>query len=177
MLTRLHQQFFGAGIVGETLLGKGADLQVDRPSVIALELTHRVEALERDARIDFDVGAHAAGAVDDGLLQRVPGAGVDVRFGECALGGCDRSDRFLERAALAATAVVDARFIEMDVTLDEARDHQAAIEFFGRCIGDNVLGNVDDAAAGDGDVDERLLGFGPPRLPQYEIDGHPAPGL
>ena len=57
------------------------------------------------------------------------------------------------------------------------RDHQAAIEFFGRCIGDNVLGNVDDAAAGDGDVDQRLLGFGPPRLAQYEIDGHPAPGL
>jgi hypothetical protein len=33
------------------------------------------------------------------------------------------------------------------VTLDEPRDHQAAIEFFGRCIGDNVLGNVDDVAA------------------------------
>jgi hypothetical protein len=65
----------------------------------------------------------------------------------------------------------------VDVTLDEPRDHQAAIEFFGRRIGDNVLGNVDDVAAGNGDVDEPLLGFGPPRLPQYEIDGHPGPGF
>src|SRR5215831_17863078 len=58
LLAGLHQQFLGAGIVGEALLWKGANLQIDPPLVIALEPAHGVEALEPDARIDFDVGAH-----------------------------------------------------------------------------------------------------------------------
>src|ERR671930_1382898 len=46
LLAGLDQQFLGAGIVGEALLGKGADLQINRPRVIALELAHGMKTLE-----------------------------------------------------------------------------------------------------------------------------------
>src|SRR6516164_10976248 len=78
--------------------GKGANLQIDRPLVIALEPAHGVEALEPDARIDFDVGAHAGRALDDGFLQGALRAGVNVRLGEGTLSRCNRCDRLLERA-------------------------------------------------------------------------------
>ena len=54
---------------------------------------------------------------------------------------------------------------------------QPAVEFLGRYIGDNVLGDFDNSTIGNGDVDKRLPGFGPPRLPQYEVDRHPGPGF
>jgi hypothetical protein len=81
-------------------------------------------------------------------------------------------DESPKRAALAAAAIEDARFVEVDMAFDETRDHQAAIELLGRRVGGDALANVDDAAIGNGDVDKRLFGFGPPRLPQYEIDRH-----
>ena len=71
LLAGLHQQLLGAGIVGEALLRERADLQVDCPRIIAFEPAHRVETVEPHARVDFDVGAHAGRAMDDGLLQRV----------------------------------------------------------------------------------------------------------
>ena len=45
LLAGSHQQFLGAGIVGEAFLWKGANLQINRPLVIALEPAHGVEAL------------------------------------------------------------------------------------------------------------------------------------
>src|SRR5262249_60724677 len=89
LFTGLHQQFLGARIVGEALLRKGANLQIDRPLVIALEPAYGVEALEPDARIDFDMGAHAGRALDDGFLQGALRAGVNVRLGEGTLGRCN----------------------------------------------------------------------------------------
>src|SRR5262249_57685823 len=65
----------------------------------------------------------------------------------------------------------NAGFVEVDVAVDEARDHQAAIEaLFGRVSGD-ALSDLDDSAACDGDVDGRLF-VGPPALTQQEIEGH-----
>jgi hypothetical protein len=42
-------------------------------------------------------------------------------------------------------------------------------------VGDNMFGELDDAPARDGDVDERVLIVGPPRLPQYKIERHVGP--
>ncbi|HEY6702982.1 MAG TPA: hypothetical protein VI010_02705 [Xanthobacteraceae bacterium] len=162
-------------MVGQALLGKGADLQIDRPRVIALELAHCMEALEPDARIDFDVGSHAARAVDDRFLQRVPSAVINVGFAEGALGRGNRCDRFLERAVLAVASLENAGFVEVDVALDEPCGHQPAIELLGWRVGDNMFGDLDDAPARDGDVDERVLIVGPPRLPQYKIERHVGP--
>jgi len=41
------------------------------------------------------------------------------------------------------------------VALDEAGDHQPAIELLGRRVGDNMLGDLADAPARDRDVDGR----------------------
>src|SRR5215831_3558152 len=171
LLAGLHQQFLGAGIVGEAFLWKGANLQIDRPLVIALEPAYGVEALEPDARIDFDMGAHAGRALDDGFLQGALRAGVNVRLGEGTLGRCYRRDRLLERALLAAASVENVGFVEVDVAFDEARDHQAAIEALFRRVSGDAVGDLDNAAARDGDVDGRLL-VGPPALTQEEIEGH-----
>src|SRR5262249_44813360 len=70
-----HQQLLGAGIVDETLLREGANLQIERPGVLALERGDGAKPLEADARVDLDVGAHVHGAVENGPLQRLAGAG------------------------------------------------------------------------------------------------------
>ena len=44
----------------------------------------------------------------------------------------------------------------MDVRLDEARDHQAAVELFLRRVGRDVRLDRGDAAAADPDVDQRV---------------------
>src|SRR5262249_55440544 len=125
--------------------------------------------------IDFDMGARAGCALDDGFLQGALRTGVNVRFGERTLGRRNRCDRLIERALLAVASVENAGFVEVDVAVDEARDHQAAIEaLFGR-VGDDAVGDLDDAAARDGDVDGRLL-VGPPTLAPEAIEGPGARG-
>ena len=78
LLARSRQQLLGAGIVGEAFLREDADLQIERPGVVALQAAQHVETLEPDARIDLDVGAHELRAGEDRLLQGAAGAGVDV---------------------------------------------------------------------------------------------------
>jgi hypothetical protein len=105
----------------------------------------------------------------------VPSAVINVGFAEGALGGGNRCDRFLKRAVFAVASLENAGFIEVDVALDEPGDHQPAIELLGRGVGDNVLGDLDDAAARDGDVDDGFLVLRSPRLPQYKIECHLGP--
>ena len=62
----------------------------------------------------------------------------------------------------------------MNMTLDEACDHEAAIEVLGRRLSGDSLRDLDDAAVEDGDVDKRLLVLGPSALTQEEIEGHGA---
>jgi hypothetical protein len=113
--------------------------------------------------------------VDDRFLQRVPSAVINVGFAEGALGGGNRCDRFLERAVLAVASLENAGFVEVDVALDESGDHQPAIELLGRRVGDNMLGDLDDAPARDGDIDNGFLVLRSPRLLQYKIERHVGP--
>jgi hypothetical protein len=62
----------------------------------------------------------------------------------------------------------------MNVALDEACDHEAAVDVLGWRFGDDSLRDLDDATAGDGDVDKRLIVLGPSALTQEEIEGHGA---
>ena len=146
LLAGLDQQFLGAGIVGQALLREHADLEVERPGVIALEGAYGVEAVEADARVDLDMGAHARRALDDGFLQGALRARVDVGLGEGALGRGHRFDRFLERPALAIAAVENAGLVEMDVGLDEARRSPAGRRAVPPRVGVDAGGDVDDAA-------------------------------
>ena len=54
----------------------------------------------------------------------------------------------------------------VDVTLDETRDHQPAVELFRRRVGDDAVGDFDDAAVRDGDVDRGVIAPCPPPLTQ-----------
>src|SRR5262245_23710541 len=85
LLASRDQKLVGAGIVGQALLRKDADLQVDGPGIIALERAHGVKAVEADAGIDLHMGAHSRRAMYDRLLQRPLRARMDVGLRERAL--------------------------------------------------------------------------------------------
>src|SRR5262249_13344183 len=87
LLARGDQKLLGARIVDQAFLRKHANLEIDRPRIIALEPRDRVEAAEPDARIDLDMRAHARRALHDRLLERAAPARIDVLLGEIALGG------------------------------------------------------------------------------------------
>src|SRR5579883_3048742 len=82
----LDQQLLRTGIVEETLLRKGANLDVDRPCIISGELQDGVETTETDARIDLDVSPHQHRAIENAFFQRALCSCVDILFGEGALG-------------------------------------------------------------------------------------------
>ena len=121
----LDQQFLGAGIIGEPLLRKDAEFDIDRPGVIARKLLDRLEPDHADARIEFDMGAHMHGALRDAALQRPLAARVNVLDREIALGRGGLPDGFGDGALLDHATVHDAGLVEMDMRLDQAGDHQA----------------------------------------------------
>ena len=153
LLAGLDQQLLGAGIVGQAFLREHADLQVERPCVVALERPQSVKPVEADPRIRLDMGAHARRALDDGFLKGALRARVNVGLGEGPLGCGHRFDRFLERPALAIAAFENAGLVEVDMGLDEPGDHQPAVELLFRRVGSDMGSDVDDAAVGDADVD------------------------
>ncbi len=134
LLAGRDQQFLGAGIVGQSLLREDADLEVERPGVVALEAAQHVKTLEADARVDLDVGAHELRAREDRLLQRAPRARLDVGFGEGGFGARGLGDRFLQRAFDDAAAVEDAGLVEVDVGFDEARQDGMAADVLDRRV-------------------------------------------
>ena len=94
---------------------------------------HAFEAAQADLGIDLDMGAHARGAVADALLDRAGGALGDVLDREGVLDGRDALHGEMRDAlGLGVAAAEDARLVEMDVGLDEARADQpaAALDLF-----------------------------------------------
>src|SRR5690606_38841755 len=98
---------------------------VDRPGIVPLELTDRLEASQAGARIDIDMGAHPRRSLDDRLLERASAAGVDVLDREASLQVGDLPDRLFKRVGV--TAPLDqAGLVEMNMGLDETGRHQTA---------------------------------------------------
>ena len=63
----------------------------------------------------------------------------------------------------------------MDVGLDEARDHQPAVEHVRPAASAAMLGgDLGDAAVRNADVEQRGASLGEPRLAQDEIERHAA---
>ena len=124
---RGDQQFLGAGIVGQAFLRKGADREIERPGIIALQRLDRLKAAQADARVDLDMGAHARGAVHDRALDHAGAAGIDVLDGEIALHRGDRADGIADAAMVVAAAAEQAGLVEMDMGVDETRQHQPAV--------------------------------------------------
>ena len=149
---RLDHQLVGAGIVEQALLREDADLEVDRPLVLLDQRPHAFQPAQADAGIDLELRAHVRRAVEDRPLQRDLGAGVDVLGREQLLLPGHLADRLLQVAALGLAASQDARLVEVDVGLDEARRHQATAEVEGLTVGGELRLNDGDAALVDADV-------------------------
>ena len=120
----LDHQLVGPRIVGQAFLRKHADLDVDRPFVVGDQRLHAFEAAHADAGIDLDLRAHAGGAVHDALLEGALGARAHVLDRHVFLERRDALDRAERAALLRRAAVDDARLVEMDVGLDQARDRR-----------------------------------------------------
>ena len=94
------QQLLGAGIVEQALLREHADLEVDRPGVVARRAGARPRSPRRPMRgIDLDMGAHVRGAVRGSpspacvARARTMSSSVKAR-----LAARDLGDRLLQRA-------------------------------------------------------------------------------
>src|ERR1044072_3674574 len=166
---RRDEQLFGAGIVEQALLREDADLQIDRPRIVALEATDGLETRQPDARVDLDMRAHARRALYDRLFERAAPARVNIALGEAALGGGDLRDRLLQRAVFRLAAVENAGLVEMDVGFDEARDDEAAAGVFARRVGGHLLYDLSDPAARDADI-ERAVAAHDARIAEDEIE-------
>src|SRR5690606_5386950 len=118
LVQRLDEQRISARVVQQALLRKHADLDVDRPRVVPLELPDRLEASQPGARIDIDMGAHPRRSLDDRLLEGASAASVDVLDREAPLQVGNLPDRLFERVGV--TAPLDqVGLVEMNMGLDE----------------------------------------------------------
>src|SRR5262249_35163268 len=114
--------------------------------------------------------AHPRGAVRDRTLDHAPAARVNILDGEVALHRGNGADRLADAAMTMAAAAEQAGLVEMDVGVDEARQHHAAGGVDLCRLADKVRRNRGDLAAGDADVDRLRCG---PRagVTEDEIEG------
>ena len=168
---RRDNELVGARIVEETLLREHADLEIDRPGILLHQRQHAFEPAQPDAGIDFKMRAHVGRALQDRLLERAHGAGMNVLRGERRLGLGRLRDRLFEVAALGPAAVEDARFVEMDVGLDETGRHQATAQIDGLAFSGEARFDGGDVPAGDADIGQFVLGADAPRVPENEVHG------
>src|SRR5262249_8764116 len=110
-----------------------------------------------DAGIDLDLRAHAGGAVDDAALQRLLRPPPDVLDRHVLLERRDALHRAQPGPLLRRAAVDDARLVEMDMALDQARAGKAPARVVALRVGVQPALDGDDAALVDADV-ERAVG-------------------
>src|SRR6201991_2759606 len=107
------------------------------------------------------MGAHPRRALHDRLLQRAPRPRVNVILGEGEFCGGDGFDRFLERAGLAGAALRNARLVEMDMSFDKTRNHEASVQhelaYAVRCSRFKLWADGGDAAVAHADIDRLVL--------------------
>ena len=169
-LEALDQQLVGSGIVDQAFLRKHADLDIDRPLVVGDQRLHALEAAHADAGIDLDLRAHAGGAVLDAVLERVRGARAHILNRHALLQRRDALDRAELAALLRRAAVDDARLVEMDVRLDQARADEVPPGVIDLRLGGQAALDRGDAALRDADIHGSVRGtIGEPRVADDEV--------
>ena len=113
------QQFLDAGVIGQPVLRKDADLDVDRPSVIADQRLDAVKAAHADRRVDLDLGAHAGRAVDDAVFEGLRRPPSGVFDGQILFDLGNPLHRVDAAAGFGRQAVDQPRLVEVDVGLDQ----------------------------------------------------------
>ena len=173
-LQAFDDQFIGARQVEQAVLGKDADVDIDGPFVFVDQRQDALEGSQANDRVDLQMGAHMGRALQDGLFQRADRTltnllGLEVPF---RLG--DLGHRFFQGTFLGLAAVQQARFVEMDVRLDEARRDEPARDVQLRSVGRQTAFDGDKLAVLDGYIDRRaVLVAGDPCVAQYEIHNIP----
>ena len=153
------EQLLGAGVVGQPLLRKDADFEVDRPAVFRDQRQDPVEAAQAHPGVELDMRAHARRAEEDAFFERAPGALVHVLDREALLDRGDARHGLCIAPALGRAAVDDARLVEMDVGLDKAgaEEPPGRVVILGR--GRKAAFDGGDAPLLDADVDGAALGI------------------
>src|ERR1700730_14062197 len=158
-LQSFDHQLVGAGIVGQPLLRKDAEFDVDRPFVLVDARLYSLEAAQSDPRIDFDMGAHSGRAVRNAFLERSAGPGADVLDREVSLHRGHPLDDMGLSLGFRFAAVDDAGFVEVDVGLDKPAAHQPAARVIASSFGGEPRLNRDDTPVLDADIDKAIRGM------------------
>src|SRR6201984_3198494 len=98
------------------------------------------------------MGAQRQGSVADTALQCLPSPRINIPDREAALGRSGLANGFGDGAFLDAATIEDAGLVEMDMRLDQARDHQASAGLQLRALGRKIRSDGSDGLALDGDV-------------------------
>ena len=110
---------FGLGHVGHSLLRENAQFQVDRPAHVLAQLQEGLKAAHSDIGVHLHVGAHVGGPVEHAGLQGGAGAGVNVLHRKVGLDGGNPPHVVAAPVWRGCAAVQDARFVQVNVGLDE----------------------------------------------------------
>ena len=89
----------------------------------------------------------------DGALEHFGAARIDILDGEIALHLGDGADRLADAAMVMPAAAEQAGLVEMDVGVDEARQHQPAGDIDLGRLADKLWRDRGDPAAGYADID------------------------
>ncbi len=93
-----EKQFLGPWVIEQPLLRENANFDIDSPFIIGNELPYAFKAPEFDGGIDLEVRSHMRRAVQDALLQRPLGPGVNVLRRESSLQTGDLGNGLIETA-------------------------------------------------------------------------------
>ena len=163
------QQFIRAGKADQPFLREHADLDLDRPLVVCDQRLDGFEAAHADGRINLDLRAHPRRAMQDALLEGRGGPRTHI---------LDRHERLQRRYALHRAqgaaflrhaTVDDARLVEMDVRLDQARTGERAARIMDRRVGGDRRLDRHDAPIRDADVARLVRPVEQPRIADDQV--------
>jgi hypothetical protein len=165
------QEFIRARIVGQTLLWKHADLDVDQICKISDRLRDALEAVHIDDRIEFELGANPSCALSHGAGQNLACPPVNVLSGKGVLGGARPANRIGVTAGFRRGSLENVRLVEVNVALDEASAGQRAGKVPFRPRNVELRADCGDAAVFDRDIDQRISGacLGEPGIAEDKI--------
>ena len=161
--------WFTAPVEVQAFLREDANLQIDRPVILLKKRQHPFKPAQADAGIDFEMRAHMGGALQDRLFKRAHGTGMNILGREHGLRPRGFGDRLFDVALFRLHTIKDARFVEMDVGLDEARRNQPTAEIDDLTLSGEAGRDRGDPSTGDADVGQLVLGAEAPRVLENDV--------
>ena len=166
------QQFIRAGKADQPFLREHADLDLDRPFVVCDQRLRR--ASKPRMPIPGSTSTCVRMRVAPCRMHCSSVAAARVRTSStvmCCFSGVTPFTGLKARARLRRAAVDDARLVEMDVRLDQARAGETALRIVDRRIGRDGALDRHDAPVRDADVERLLRPVGEPRIADDQIHG------